>query len=1399
MKTRPVHRESPITLRGRGPGRPSRVKRLRHRVLYVLLCAAVPIGAARAQLSPVFVEDAPGAVEALRSAEGHAASGNLATAARVLQSLLTSNAERLTTSEDDEYLMVPVRDRVHAALLADAALLEQYRRTESAEAERQLGAGLLERVERERFLTPAGREAALRLAQRRMETARFSSALRVLREVDAHPDHRGARDGAARLAAELARYLPEAGALAERWALQDGEEVGALDPVEGPAIVASRGAHEPAPELDIESVVRRPIRSRRFADSDGDPTGMLSAGPIPARSRNGGRVQLDPARTIVPSLAGDLILLTDGEAVRGLDRYTLEQRWVVSGAVAGQRTTPLRSLMGAGPLTVGVWGRVAVAATVETLARQPMGNGLVHGIDTRTGARLWSVNVGAMHPDLSGALPTGTVVARDGLAVVVASRRLREKRLDNAVLVALTIDDGGLAWKRSVASAGALPQAQRSGAGSEPVIAGGVIYHAEPLGTVSAIELATGRFLWARRSRAIERDTPPAQLLWASRPLVREGVVYVIEPEGARVLALEARTGRVIGERDANDFGGPGALLSAGGLLVAASESELFTLPFDAFADAGVEPTLVFETGRGWFEGRPIESGDRVLAPTGEGYTLVDPRGEGAVIATIGFGNTGNAVVSGAQLATIDGSGVSSYLVWEEARAALEERMRAAPSDAAPAVTLAELAHRAGRHDAIVPAIDAALGALRRDSRSSRASAARTRLFGAIDAMIRSDEDGLETPDNETMSLLVARLGQAAATPAETALQRLRAGALAEATRRPGEAVAVYQRVLDDEATRRSIVNLGVRTVGAREEATRRLRRLVDLEGAQLYAVFEREASLALARERASGDPARLAEIARRYPVSTAALEAWVGASDAALARGKLRGSIGYLEEALAAADGVPGASDEIVGEIIGRLATRLVDGGRPAAASAVLARAAKDHPTLALTNRGELVDLAALERQIAQSRTRLARRPRFGALSEDDALTSIPDRLPMNPLFDSLDSDHSLTLLAGEEVIEAWEPDPAGGLARRWSAPLDPAMALLRLDSTGAIVSLGYDETRRLARLNGRTGEAVWETPFFEAAFPPDTAPGAGETVPLPAGSVRPRSELLVALRGDAAALVERSGRVAGYDIAEGRQLWARDVGLMQVFDAADSGGLLAMVGASPRRQANARLTLEPDGVVVDMQSGREVARLDFGEARPRWVRATRDGVAVVGTDRSILGFRLATGERLWETVDAAGRRTVEAWAFPGRLIVLDGAGGLWQVEIESGELSRTALETRNRLDGDALSIGAAAAGDSAVLALPRGVVIYDRRGELVGVDHRDSLTTLGPIAFGEHAAVVLEPRGFEPRLYEARVIELESGRLLQSKLVEMPARPHSIDLIDERVLVGAGSGVVVIDAPLK
>ncbi len=1378
--------------------------------LSAAIALAVPASAAPAQSAPVFVDDAPGAAEAIESARGHSNAGNLDTAARVLQRLLDTSAERLTAAPEGDALMIPVRQRVHRALREDRSLLRRYREIESAEAERLLERGELKTVERSRFLTPAGYEASLRLAQLHLESARFHAARRRLEALADHPDLDA---GAARLAALLARYLPEASDLADRLG-ERFNEPSAGEPFDSPEIVSARSALDPSPGFTFEGLVPEPIRSRALLDERGEPSGLLGASPFVTRAR-GARVRIDPARILYPSLAGDLLLLADGAGITAFDRFTLEQRWRHDASAEPDPNNRAlgRRAVSAGPVNVAVWGRTAVAAASASASREQFGDGLVHAVDIATGEPRWAVDLVALDDDLQDAVPTGVVRAAGGLVVLPVMRNVRERRLSSGHLVALDIADGSLVWNRVVASAGALPQNIAAQSGSVPLIEGGVIYVAEPLGAIAAIELATGRFLWARTSPASDALLGTARTRWGSRPIIARGALYEIEPITGRALKLDPATGRLLAARPPTDFGNPAYLLEAGDALVAVSESEIRAIPFDRFEDQSVSTTVLATAESGRFEGRPVVAGERVLVPAGEGFALHDPAAPSGPVERIEFGNVGNPVIAPAQLAVIDDRGVSSYLIWDAARAALEDRMRRSPGDAAPAVTLAELAYRAGRDEAIVPAIDAALSALRRQNRADQQDAARERLFAAIDQMIEPDPSQTERRALAvaTREKLVARLGQAASTPDERALYHLREGALALETGRPDAAVAAYQRVLDEPRLAASQVRLAQRVRLARSVAASRLQSLVQAHGPSIYAVFEREAGIALRRalppevagalDPALGShltqvsPEELVAIARRYPVAVASLEAWLVAAEAFQQRGRLRGAIASLEEALAAATELPHAPDPVIAELAGRLATRLVEGGRAAAASSAIARIQQARPALAFTTGGEPVDLAALQERIAEARARTPRRPRLGRIDET-ALTPIPGRLPIRPLYPATESDHSLVLLAGEDVLEAWERG-AVGVERRWSMPLDPSLALLRLDSGGALVSVGDGDLRRLARVDARTGETVWETPPFSAGFDARSRPAPSETVAIPAGPIRPRGEILAALRDDNATLIDRAGRAVGYDVAEGRDIWSAQLPIDNVFDAAEAGGLLIIIGERRFRDVNARAGAEPAGLIVDAATGRVIAPLDFAGAAPRWVRETTDEVAVVGTDRGVIAFNLVDGSRRWFVGEPAAQRTIEAWSFPGRLIILDDANRLWQLETEGGELSRAPLDTRSRLQGPAEDVSVAAAGDHAVFALPRGLVMYDRRGELVGLDQRDGLTSLGPHAFADDRAVVLDPHGFEPRVYDARLLELDTGRLLQAQRIELPARPDSVDLIDGRILISAGSGTIVLDAP--
>jgi len=187
--------------------------------------------------NPVYADDSPLAADTLGRLDDLLSIESYAEAARALQRLLDDEGQRVLRSEEDERLFLPVRDLVHERLLANPELLERYREAEGPRAAALLEANDAAEAERTRLLTPAGFEAALRLAQRRLEEAKFHAALRTLAQLDAHPDRTGERAlEAAQLMVLASRYVENDRwrALAQTWAERSGLARPDLSRIEAP-------------------------------------------------------------------------------------------------------------------------------------------------------------------------------------------------------------------------------------------------------------------------------------------------------------------------------------------------------------------------------------------------------------------------------------------------------------------------------------------------------------------------------------------------------------------------------------------------------------------------------------------------------------------------------------------------------------------------------------------------------------------------------------------------------------------------------------------------------------------------------------------------------------------------------------------------------------------------------------------------------------------------------------------------------------------------------------------------------------------------------------------------------------------------------------------------------------
>ncbi|MBK7403294.1 MAG: hypothetical protein IPJ41_01340 [Phycisphaerales bacterium] len=351
-----------------------RVPRTRWVWLAVAAAGAWLSGTALAQENPVFVDDSTLAADVLAGLPGLQASSNEGEAVRLLQRLLDEEGGRLVATEADATLFESVRSRVHRVLLSDPGLLARYRATETPRAAALLAEGEAGEVERAYLLTPAGFEAAVRLAGEHIAAGRFESGRLTLLQLEQHPDRtdRAMAASAAALWRVLARYLdrPDVRSAWARWAGDAGIALEAPSPAPWPPAL-TRPVQTPETEgapIDAGNLVGTPLCSAHL-----QPIAVLDADPEAPVTRRSRSVQEYP--NIFPVAVGDTIYTTDGLWITAWDRFTLTARWQVKPRGADNEREALEEQYAARTYrrnrsrdveesaTVAVQGRIVVAAT----------------------------------------------------------------------------------------------------------------------------------------------------------------------------------------------------------------------------------------------------------------------------------------------------------------------------------------------------------------------------------------------------------------------------------------------------------------------------------------------------------------------------------------------------------------------------------------------------------------------------------------------------------------------------------------------------------------------------------------------------------------------------------------------------------------------------------------------------------------------------------------------------------------------------------------------------------------------------------------------------------------------------------------------------------------------------
>lgn len=1398
----------------------------------VAACAAVigPCGLeGRGQpVSPVFVDDSPLAFDGLIRAGELAAVGNLDEAVRVLQGLLDAEGERVLAMQGEPDLFTTVRGRVHAALVGNAGLLERYRALIEPSAKEQLERNEIGSLERSRLLTPSGFEAALRLAQRQIEAAHFHAAVRTLSQLDAHPDRarENARAAADLLTLAMSYIGPEevGGGDSDRrsrWRREAGLEERPGGRASGPEIPETRTAFTAATETDLRELLPRPLWSDAMGDRlPLDSTiNLRTANPAPSP----GALWLNAVATAM----GDTVYANDTQTVTAWNRFTLSQKWRVRTEPIQGRRFPVGPSQNFEELAgVAADGTHVVALMGLAIQNTETPRRMLLCIDPRSGEVLWNRLLEDYKlPELEGCRFRGPVLLEQGVAVLMIEKDVTRRRLEGAYAMGIDARSGEARWLRALGSSGSLAYGYRPVVIDAPIADRGVVYAVNRLGFIASIEAWNGRVRWIRRWAGLPMTQGHADQPWESNtPVLAAGSLFVVSPDRQDVIRIDPETGIVTSRCPASKFENPDYLLAppGSGLLVGVTATSLVSADLAAFGpDSATRRFARFQSGQ--VRGRVLSFGGNILVPVIDGFVVHDPRIDTEPVFRLTLDKPGNLLPLDGQLLAFDDHEVHTYLVWESAERMLKERMDADPTDPTPAITYAELSYRAGRPDGIIPAVDRALAAVEREAPGTNVAEDQGRLFRAIFSMVEPPPNvaGRALLPIEMRGALLQRLDRCAGAPAERVAYLLAAGRFHEAVDQPGQAVEAYQTVLDSPGLSLTTFTQGETVVSADFEATRRLRRLVQTHGLNLYGAFQADADRALAGLTQSLEPEPFEALARRYPVSRAAVTAWLEASTRYTTQGKSRLAVQALEEGLAVATQALGHDDPLLAELTGRLVRHLARSGLVHPALTTLEAFTRAHPGRRLTENGETINEQEITAGLRDEIARLNRRPRIGPepAPETSAMLGWSVLEPVANETPELVADRVM-MIAEDDEIALFKAEGPGAPVKAWGGV--HGEDYLWMDTDGVAFSREVGEPNRedyaIVRRDLDTGRVKWESPPFRTLFAKSAIDDLlgdpqKEFIPVidtPLQSRVPVIDLSLLFDRRTMVLLDRMGRAAAFDLESGRLLWANATTANRMHDAAlEAGTLLIGGGDGPidfeKPIADAHAADPMTGVVLalDARTGQPLHRWETPD-RVRWVRLAPEGFSVVGLNDAVVSLDAYRGRVRWRAAARPLAASLAAWTLGSRVIVRSDSNDLFQIDTGDGSVREQPLDTRDRLAGGFGTIRLRPLGERAALTTQLGLAVFNAQGGLVGLDTNERDASAYFADFGERYAVTLTPSDRDPvdnrAILHLNVFTIDSLKIVAR--VELPvgtqSEPGPCRLLDGRLLVTSGSVTTVVELPV-
>jgi hypothetical protein len=691
------------------------------------------------------------------------------------------------------------------------------------------------------------------------------------------------------------------------------------------------------------------------------------------------------------------------------------------------------------------------------------------------------------------------------------------------------------------------------------------------------------------------------------------------------------------------------------------------------------------------------------------------------------------------------------------------------------------------------------------------------------------------------LGAVIERMGRAAQTGDDQVSHLVALGRLREAENRAPLSAEAFQRILAEPALAAASWRSRSGSVRAEVEAARRIRQLLLDRGPEAYAAFDAQASRELDALGPAASTPELERFARQYPAAVAAATAWLRAADQLQSAHRARDALADLREALITAETTSAAGSSrdptILSEAAGRLLTGLSAADQEFTASQVLARLRKQYPALALLDHETPVAPDALQAELA---TRLAAQERYPRLGP--AITGVAQTLPGWVLMVPQNRDHPgrpcehlLMISRAETKLAVWgfgggfgggqsaaQGEPGGREGSRfqqlWTRSYQGQPPILLRTEPGAIY-LWWERTEAgqgpvIEKIGAVAGETLWKTDPLRSLFPADPdlerrRQILSNTINTPIDGAVRLWDVVVAMDQRAVVMSERSGRVAAFDTASGKLLWALTAPMGQVNDIAAGGGLV-LLGGTPPPEPDKPAGNEQLGLVLayDTASGRLVQRLAENRGQVRWLRLApgqeQKPSVIVAFPAEVASFDPVSGNRNWSVINNAAFTSADGWVYADRLYLLDSHRDLWQIDTARGSMLEPALDTRGRLATQEAIQGNLLPSGNVAFSTDRGVCIFSPDGKLTGLDpfgNDQGEQAFLPAAVGDGHIAFVESYPHQAAgdrvVYTIQVVDTASAMLRSSRAVQLEMPPRRVAAVDGCLVVTAGNISLVYNAP--